>query len=171
MAIEEGLIWFPEGGSSCDALLGCIESADELQEAFDYVFVPVGTGATALGIALGLQQNWPQTKVIGVVVLKGADNLIGSLRTLALNAGHELPHNLLLAHDFCGRGFGKIDQALLGRMERYEKALGVVLEPIYTVKMIDCLLQYRAKGVINKDSKVLLWHTGGLQGRRGCDLS
>ncbi len=155
-------VWLPEGGSNADALHGIIKAVDELGFAPDEIFVPVGTGCTALGLALGCQQRGWNTKVIAVVVLKGAEAIKDSIAELATEAGYNLPDNLVLEHNFCGAGFGKVTADIKQQQIDYEKALGLPLEPVYSVKMVNALAHYCKNNLVGK--RVVMWHTGGLQG-------
>lgn len=56
-----------------------LEILNQLEEALDYVFVPVGGGGLASGVGAALRQLSPKTKVIGVEP-KGAPSLTESLR-------------------------------------------------------------------------------------------
>ncbi len=157
--------WLPEGGSSTMALSGISEAVNELTEEPDVIFVPVGTGCTALGIAHGVKQKGWNSRVIGVVVLKGATGMIDSLKVLAQQAALKWPDNLVLEHNYCGNGFGKITAEVRRQQSYFESLWQVPLEPVYTVKMCNALRGYCDSGQLDRQH-VLLWHTGGLQGNR-----
>ncbi len=165
-AIQAGAYWLPEGGSDVTALQGLISATDELTAEPQAVFVPVGTGITALGLALGFAQRGWNTRVIGVVVVRGAEYLTQSLMKLCEQAGVCWPERLYLDHRFCGRGFGKINDDLLKDQQRFEQALGVRLDPIYLTKCCRALEFYCSEHPEKVTGQVLLWHTGGLQGNR-----
>lgn len=159
-------MWLPEGGSDVEAVRSIMKAVNELPFCPEVIMLPVGTGATALGIALGaLAMGW-STKVIGVVVLKGASELEQSLTDLARQLGYEWPENLKLEHNFSGKGFGKINKDLLLRKSAYEDLLNIPLEPIYSTKMMDAFTHYCATKSFSQGQNILLWHTGGLQGNR-----
>lgn len=160
-------LWLPEGGSNANALLGIIKAIDELEEQPDTIFVPIGTGCTALGLALGLKQRGWQTQVIGVVVLKGVDGEDGiaqDIQALATDAGFAFPDNLHLEHRFCDKGFGQQTPALKEQQLYFEKLWDVPLDPVYTVKMCNAFKQYSEENNPLLGNHTLLWHTGGLQG-------
>ncbi len=158
-------VWVPEGGSDADALLGLKTAIDELSIEPDWIFVPVGTGCTALGLATSLVARGWKTRVIGVVVLKGAESLSDSLHRLAESAKLMWPENLLLEHGFCDKGFGRVTETIQLKQQEYESLWDIPLEPVYTVKMCQAFEHYARQEKISEGSKVLLWHTGGLQGR------
>lgn len=158
--------WLPEGGSNADAVHGMMNAIHELPTPPDSILVPVGTGCSALGIAAGAQQRGWHTRVIGIVVLKGAENIIGSIRQLATQARLPWPDNLTLDHDYCGKGFGKVTAELCTRQESFETLWNIPLDPVYTVKMCNALQAYCEQNKAELGQHVLLWHTGGLQGNR-----
>ncbi len=73
--IADGTAYVPPGGSSPLAVLGHVEAVMELAEQIasgdgpldappDYIFVPLGSGATAMGLVLGCELlGWPTTVV------------------------------------------------------------------------------------------------------------
>lgn len=163
--LPDDVCWLPEGGSETIALRGVCEAVHELTKEPDFIFVPVGTGCTALGIAHGVQQKGWQSRVIGVVVLKSATGMIDSLKDLAQQAAINWPDNLTLEHNYCGNGFGKVTAEVRRQQNYFESLWKVPLEPVYTVKMCNAVRGYSDSGRLD-GQQVLLWHTGGLQGNR-----
>lgn len=166
-ANEMNAQWLPEGGSDANALRGIMHAVQELEQEPDTIFVPVGTGCTALGLALSIKQRGWNSKVIGVVVLKGADGEHGiqqDMRRLTESAGMLWPDNLLLDHSHCGNGFGKQSAELSEQQAYFEQLWSVPLDPVYTVKMCNAFKHYCESKHVNLGKQVLLWHTGGLQG-------
>ncbi len=163
--VPEDAIWIPEGGSSVSALEGVIQSVFELDKEPDYIFVPVGTGCTALGIALGILEKQWKSKVIGVVVLKGAEDIESSLLSLVKESGRDWPGNLVLEHRFCDKGFGKLSRDVINDLSYFESLWSVKFEPVYSAKMCNAFRAYCREGLM-ANKQVILWHTGGLQGNR-----
>lgn len=159
--------WLPEGGSDANALQGIMHAIQEIEHEPDTVFVPIGTGCTALGLALGIKQRQWNSNVIGVVVLKGADGEDGiekDMRQLAKNANTPWPDNLYLEHNYCGKGFGKQSAELKQQQAYFEQLWNLPLDPVYTVKMCNAFRAYCEVDHSSLGHDVLLWHTGGLQG-------
>lgn len=159
--------WLPEGGSNTEALQGVIKSIDELTAEPDSIFVPIGTGCTALGLALGIKQRHWKTQVIGIVVLKGMDGKTGiqqDIKRLAEQANYSVPDNLHLEHQFCGQGFGKQSATLKQQQDYFETLWDIPLDPVYTVKMCNAFKYYAETAYPHLGNHALLWHTGGLQG-------
>ncbi|NVJ50732.1 MAG: pyridoxal-phosphate dependent enzyme [Gammaproteobacteria bacterium] len=162
-ALSAGEVWLPEGGSDVHALQSIIPALSELPWAPDFIFVPVGTGVTALSLAIASHLlGWP-TKVIGVVVLKGAESITCDLQQLCKAANKPWPNNLVLEHGFCGRGFAKISATDRQYQAELETQYQIPLEPVYAVKTFQAMHQWLTNKVPAK-AKVIYWHTGGLQG-------
>jgi len=169
----------PAGGSSPVGALGYVEAALEIAAQVEagslpepaHVVVPVGTGGTAAGLALGLQLAGLRTRVVGVVVndqLRLDPPVFARLarRTAALleRRGASLgqlqlgPDMLDLTRDQIGAGYGHPTEAAthaaaLAAEERLS------LDPVYTAKAMAGLLALRAEGHL--DEPALFVHTDG----------
>lgn len=157
----------PEGGASAAGARGCaaiaeliLRSAPELRR----IVVPVGTGTTLAGLAAGLDQRF---ELVGISALKGAADLDQRVQNLLaeIASGPCAPWRIL--HDYHCGGFARTDQALRDFLLAFESTHGVLLEPVYTGKMLYAIHQLRLRGVWDTGCPLLAVHTGGLQGRRG----
>jgi D-cysteine desulfhydrase len=169
----------PAGGSSPIGALGYVEAALEIAtQVADgampepaHAVVPVGTGGTAAGLALGFQLAGLRTRVVGVVVndqLRLDAPVVARLarRTTRLleKRGAELgqlrlgPGMLTLTRDQIGAGYGHRTEAAGAAAERAAEA-GLSLDPVYTAKAMAGLLALRAEGRL--DGPVLVVHTDG----------
>lgn len=174
----------PEGGSSPLAAPGVAELSIQLERSCteanwqpDQIWCAVGTGGTLAGLIAGRTQDY---QLIGVPVLKGADFLNQDImdRLTSDSVGNDSEQDkqswsLLL--DGHGGGYGKVSNALLEQMAYLEECLSgdafpLSLDPIYTGKLFCRFWQALDQGDIPEGSRVILIHTGGLQGRRGFGL-
>lgn len=146
-----------EGGEGVLGQLGCGLLAPYLQ-SFAEVWLALGTGTTALGIASVLPST---TTLVGVNAV--ADQGAQRLRWQTLLA--ERPWRVL--DEYHGGGFARCHAELLSLIARYDAAQ-LPLEPIYTAKLVAAFEQEWDLGHVS--GPVLLIHTGGLQGRRGYGL-
>jgi len=73
----------PEGGSNQLGVKGCSEILQDVNQAFDFVCLPVGTGATLAGIASSLNKT---QQVIGFAVLANAQFLDEDVTTWRRNS-------------------------------------------------------------------------------------
>lgn len=83
-----------------------------------------------------------------------------AVATLAGAHGYQL-------HDACRGGFGKFDDELLAFIADCERHTGVPLEALYTGKALLALREQVGAGLFAPGTRLIVVHTGGLQGRRG----
>jgi D-cysteine desulfhydrase len=172
----------PAGGSSPVGALGYVEAALEIAAQVEdgslpepaHVVVPVGTGGTAAGLALGFQLAGLRTRVVGVVVndqLRLDPPVFARLarrtaRLLERRGAHlgqlQLDPGMLdLTRDQIGAGYGhRTEAATRAAALAAEERLS--LDPVYTAKAMAGLLALRAEGRLG--DPVLFAHTDGPRG-------
>jgi 1-aminocyclopropane-1-carboxylate deaminase len=155
----------PEGGTNVLALKGVAELIAELRQhtSFDAVAVAAGTGGTLAGLVLGLAEGGYPARAIGVAALKGADFLRDEVDALTLAAaGRHLPdYELHTGYHF--GGYAKLPPELRAFIQGFQADYGMLLDPIYTGKLLFGVLDLIAKGHFAPGSTVVAVHTGGLQ--------
>jgi 1-aminocyclopropane-1-carboxylate deaminase len=160
--------WLPEGGSDPAALHGVAELIEELSDeiAFipDAIIVACGTAATLAGILAGLKGR---SRVIGIAVLKNAEYLHGEIARLLQQAGYSPYQNYQLLTDYHQGGYAKTTPELLQFCQEFTQQSQVPIEPVYTGKVFYALRELIKSGYFQPDEKLLVLHTGGLQGGRG----
>ena len=72
--------------------------------------------------------------------------------------------------DYHFGGYGKIKPELITFINKFKSNHNIPLDPIYTGKMMFGIFDLIEKGFFPKNSKVLVVHTGGLQGISGMNL-
>lgn len=144
----------PEGGTNDLAVKGCEEILTDNDEIFDFICCAVGTGGTISGIINSLQ---PHQKAIGFPALKG-DFLQEDIKKHAKNS----QWNLVTDYHF--GGYAKINDDLKQFMKQFFKKYLISLDPVYTSKVFFGVIDLISKGYFKSDSKILIIHTGGLQG-------
>lgn len=148
----------PEGGTNKLAVKGCEEILDDLENDFDFVCCACGTGGTISGIINSLK---PHQKAIGFPALKGAGFLEDDIKTYVNNSKWEL--NL----DYHFGGYAKVNSDLIEFINAFKKKHKIPLDPIYTGKMMFGLWDLIEKDYFRRGSKIVVIHTGGLQGVEG----
>lgn len=155
----------PEGGSHPLALLGVSEMVDEIlnQASFtpDYICCPVGSGGTLAGIARSIPEK---TIALGISVLKSNYQLNSQVEILIDN---QQKVNWNIEHNYHCGGYAKIPKKLQQFCHLFEKNYHIPLEPIYTGKMLYAINMMIDQGKFKDGSKIVLIHTGGLQGLAG----
>lgn len=169
----------PAGGSSPVGALGYVEAALEIAAQVEdgslpepsHVVVPVGTGGTAAGLALGFQIAGMRSRVVGVIVndqlrldapvfarlvrrtaklLRGLGAQLGDLR---------LESEMLdLTRDQIGAGYGHPTEAA-ARAAGLAAKEQLSLDPVYTAKAMAGLLALRGEDRLS--DPVLFVHTDG----------
>jgi len=163
--------WVPEGGSNALGIAGCYDWAEQIlqqetvpQQQFDTWVLSAGTGATCAGFLA--HPHSPELLVFPA--LKKGENLLPTINAFALkqNTNSQLDKLSIIA-DYHHGGYAKFPVEL----QEYVKQIhqlnpNVKLDPVYTAKVVYGLEQEIRKGRL-KNKKLLIIHTGGLQGWSG----
>jgi 1-aminocyclopropane-1-carboxylate deaminase len=139
----------PEGGSTEYGVEGCKEISKEIiQQLQDFdlpapyhVCVPAGTGCTAAGVILGLG-------------LKGKYPI-------------QMTDYQFIEKDYTFGGFARMTPELRIFIEKFNTETGILLDPVYTGKMMFGIFELLALGYFGTNAVVVALHTGGLQGWDG----
>ena len=148
----------PEGGTNENAVEGIQYMLTDETNDFDYICSAVGTGGTVSGLSKFAQ---PHQKIIGFKAVK--DN---SLENRIKNLSKKDNFTLIDASD---GGFGKITDENVRFINEFYQYFGIVLEPVYTGKMLRKIFEMIADDYFPANSKILAFHTGGLQGIVGAN--
>jgi 1-aminocyclopropane-1-carboxylate deaminase len=150
----------PEGGTNGLAIKGCEEILIESDSEFDYICCAVGTGGTISGI---INSSKPHQKVLGFPALKG-DFLQDEIRNFVQNDNWEL------ITDFHFGGYAKVNEELILFINQFKLENQILLDPVYTAKMVFGVTDMIKKNYFAANSKILIIHTGGLQGINGMNF-
>ena len=155
-----GAHWVPAGGSTPIGVLGQVNAALELSEQVenrllprpDRVVVPLGTGGTIAGLALGFAIANLDTVVIGVrVVPRVVANLTRVQRLMRRTSRliervteAPLPRMretvIRIAHDFYGGAYGRSTTAGNNASRRCAARTGLAIDPTYGAKALAAAL-------------------------------
>ena len=150
----------PEGGTNELAVKGCEEILTEDDDGFDFVCCAVGTGGTISGI---INCSKSSQQVLGFPALKG-DFLSNEIRKFVKK------ENWRLISDYHFGGYGKISPELVHFINNFYEKHKIPLDPIYTGKMVFGVMDMIRNNYFPENSKILLIHTGGLQGILGMNI-
>ena len=160
----------PEGGAGeigirgSEDILRCIDV-----EKYSHICCAVGTGTTLMGLARASNSN---QEVIGIPVLKGIKTL-ATLFPSAAGPAATKPENILspeqqtrtrLLTGYHFGGYARHPQELLGFMNHFYRMTGIPSDIVYTGKLFYAILHSIDQGFFPARSRLLLIHTGGLQG-------
>jgi 1-aminocyclopropane-1-carboxylate deaminase len=168
----------PEGGSNSLAIPGVSEIIDELnqQTVFETLLTPVGSGGTLAGL-ISADNN--QHQLLGVAVLKQGketdgdkvdikpnDYLTNQVSTLLPKAAQKFD-NWQVLPDFHRGGYAKFSVEDSQRIIAFNQETGINFEPVYSGKMLLALMDLIKQGYFAQHHRIVLLHTGGLQGLGG----
>lgn len=151
-----------EGGASEEAVKGCAELIAELKEPFDHIFCAAGTGTTAAGILQGIKDNQFSAHLHAVPVLKNGQFILDEIKKCT---GNE--RGLTVHTDYHFGGYAKTTPQLINFVRHFASSTGILLDPVYTGKMVFAVLDLIEKNTFPAGNKILMIHTGGLFGLLG----
>lgn len=148
----------PEGGTNECAVEGVQYMLNSETKSFDYLCTAVGTGGTIAGISKFAEEHqW----ILGFKVVN--DN---SLFDRVLELSKRQNFDLIEAHE--GK-YGKISDENIRFINGFQKKFGIQLDPIYTGKMMKKIFDMIEENKFPAGSRILAFHTGGLQGITGAN--
>jgi D-cysteine desulfhydrase len=167
--VREGARWIPAGGVTALGILGHVNAGMELAGQIDRgecdapaeVHVPLGTGGTAAGLALGFRLAERPLPVVAVrvaprVLANGRRVLAladGAARLIERHTNERLPRvragDVIVEHSFYGGAYGRpLDGAGGGEL----KSAGIHLDDTYSRKAF-------ASAASRRNRRALLWLT------------
>lgn len=147
----------PEGGTNALAVKGCEEILSDSDTMFDYICCAVGTGGTISGL---INSARPHQQILGFPALKG-DFLSSNISKFVTRS------NWKLITDFHFGGYAKINVELIEFINQFKHLQDIPLDPVYTGKLMFGVYKLIEDNFFPKQSKILVIHTGGLQGIAG----
>lgn len=151
----------PEGGNNALGRKGCEEILSGIDlSSYSHICCAIGTGATFSGI---INSSIPSNHILGFSSLKNGLYLEDEIR----NWTHHT--NWFMIHDYHFGGFGKRTNELIQFMNEFNQLFNIDLDIVYTSKMLFGVFDLIVKNYFNTNSKILVIHSGGVQGN--CSLS
>ena len=151
-----------EGGASAEGAKGCSELIDELSETYDHILCACGTGTTAAGIINGIETRQLPTQFHGVPVFKNGGFIKDEIDKFLIK-----PTGYHLHTDYHFGGYGKADERLIEFVKQFVATTGILIEPVYTGKMLFALYDLVNKDYFKPGSQILAIHSGGIWGLLG----
>ncbi|MDA1269021.1 MAG: pyridoxal-phosphate dependent enzyme [Bacteroidetes bacterium] len=161
---EFGEFYFiPEGGTNALAIQGTCEILSSSQSNFSHLATSLGTGGTFAGLASSLCQH---QMLLGISALKGED-IQEEMANLLKIHGIQSKGSLAVLTQYHQGGYAKWTPELIDFIHWFWESFRIPLDPIYTGKMAFACWDLLQKNYFKPGSRVLLIHTGGLQGNLG----
>jgi 1-aminocyclopropane-1-carboxylate deaminase len=165
----------PEGGTNYEGVIGCKEIILPHWD-YDYILCACGTATTFAGL---ISSAHSKQIIIGISVLKGDINLASDVKlllesekiNLTINGNEELEKLIInsncIVNSYCFNGYAKFNKILVDFKIDFEKKYKLPLDYIYTNKLVYAAFDLIAKKKFKANSKILIIHSGGLQGNKG----
>ncbi len=169
----------PPGGTSPVGAIGYVNAAFELAEQIragqlpepDAIFVPLGSGGTVVGLALGCRLAGLRSRIVAVLVtdiLPPSPRRLAGIARAALRrlrrVAPEIPpcpaptEAVTIVREYLGRGYGAATDAGLDAQRLLAESEGIVLETTYTAKCMAALLD-AARQPTYRGQTLLFWNT------------
>lgn len=154
--------WIPEGGYGVTGAEGA-KSMLTIKDtsSYDTIICAVGTGTMMAGL---IKAAAPHQKVIGLSVLKNNFSIDTEIK--ALLTKEEANKSFEMIHDYHFGGYAKHTPALIDFMNDCYKKMELPLDFVYTAKLMYGVRDLATNGKFEPISKILVIHSGGLQGNR-----
>lgn len=149
-----------EGGYGKEGMLGAQEILSTWnQPSYTHIMAAVGTGTTLAGL---ITSALPHQKVIGISVLKNNASLQNEVVQLTGRAYT----NYRILHNYHMGGYAKSSTALFTFMNKWYQQTAIPTDFVYTAKLFYGMNQLIKEDYFPENSKLLIIHSGGLQGNR-----
>ncbi len=162
----------PIGGSTGLGAIGYVTAMRELSKQIhtDNVQIVLGVGScgTFAGVLLGVKMFMPRTRVIGISVSRTCTAIKHNTKQIILESALILNYNVNLSeiviecYDNYFTEYGMITSEGLNAINECANLEGILLDPIYTGKVMAALKDLVNKNIIDKNLPVIFIHTGGL---------
>ncbi len=147
----------PEGGTNSLAIKGCKEILTEKDAQFDVIACSVGTGGTLAGL---IESKQPHQKIMGFSALRN-ENLKLEISKWTSK------QNWTINYDYTFGGYAKVSLAIIEFINSFNKNFKIPLDPVYTGKLLFGIFDLIKNKQWSSGKKILIIHTGGLQGIDG----
>jgi D-cysteine desulfhydrase len=165
------LFVIPIGGSTGLGALGYVKAMQELSEQFGnekvQVILGVGSCGTLAGAILGAIIFMPNARVIGISVSRTADAIKKRTKELIKESAALINFKIdneisIECYDDYHIEYGMLTKAGEQAIKDSANLEGILLDPIYTGKVMAGLIDLVSKNIIDKNIPVIFIHTGGM---------
>ena len=149
-----------EGGYGKQGCKGFASIQEEIDLGnYDYILAAVGTGTMLAGL---ISISKDHQEIIGIPVLKNEESIYNEINAILPDPSK--PYTLL--HQFHQGGYAKTTPTQIDCMNEFWKRTGIPTDIVYTGKLITAFEHLIKENYFKNDAKILLVHSGGLQGNR-----
>lgn len=155
--ITDDYLLINEGGYGALGALGASAILDYVKVEYSHICCAVGTGTMLAGL---INISTPPTELIGISILKNNLSIKAEIEALLIG----LKHNWTINHEYHFGGYAKHPKQLIDFMNRFYTDTGIPSDIVYTSKLFFGIKDLADKNSFPDDSRILLIHSGGLQG-------
>jgi 1-aminocyclopropane-1-carboxylate deaminase len=160
MIENENIFTINEGGYGIPGAIGFSEVFSSVDiEPYSYLCCAIGTGTMMAGTIKAAHKN---QEVIGIPVLKNFTSVAAEVNRLLTTA--EQSKKIKFFHDYHFGGYAKSSPQLFEFMNEFYRKNKVPTDFVYTGKLFCAITDLVKNNYFEKDSRVLVIHSGGLQG-------
>ena len=127
---------------------------------YSLIICAVGSGTTMAGIINALH---PYQQCMGISVMKNNFFLEEQIKHLTISEKH---HQFTLLHNYHFGGYAKYSDELIDFMNNFFSNTGIPTDFVYTGKLFYAVNDLLNGNLISPGNKILVIHSGGLQGNR-----
>ncbi len=169
----------PYGGSNITGALGFVNAVRELKEQLtmqklniDYIFFASSSGGTQAGLILGMELYELETELMPINIdkIETYDIPIEKYILNLVKSGKEILNikrdyrlvDIKLIKDYDNAGYGIMTENEKSAILELARTEGIILDPVYTGRAFNGMLDIINNNKIQANTNVLFWHTGGL---------
>ncbi len=161
----------PIGGSTGLGALGYVKAMEELSQQFGnenvQIILGIGSCGTFAGTILGTKLFLPNARIIGISVSRTSDAIKKRTAELIEESAALIDYKidekfLIECYDDYHHEYGMITQDGEKAIFDCANMEGILLDPIYTGKVMAGLIDLTNKNIIDKNLPVIFIHTGGM---------
>ena len=163
-SIDNSSIYFiDEGGYGSIGAKGAATILNEHCKHYTTIIAAVGTGTMLAGLINAAEAH---QEIIGIPVLKNENTIEDEIKALLINKAASFS----LLHNFHQGGYAKTNPALFDFMNQLWTLEKIPTDIVYTGKLLMAVDSLLKENYFKAGSKILVIHSGGLQGNRSLPL-
>ncbi|MCL2496166.1 MAG: D-cysteine desulfhydrase [Clostridiales bacterium] len=165
----------PGGGSNAIGGLGYVACAQEmLQQLFEMeikieaIVCTSGSTGTHAGLLTGLIGNNAHIPVIGIGINRKQQEQRQAVYALCNKLAEKLNlkqapafEDVIVFDDYIGEGYSRVTEGMLSAVQLVARTEAILLDPVYTGKTMDGMIDLLHKGYFSGMKNILFLHTGG----------
>lgn len=160
---QKNAIHIPQGGAGQTGVLGAEAILDNPEtHSFDIIMAVCGTGTMGAGLA---NSKSPHQRLILVSALKNNFSIEQDICKM-INASSLEEAGTIMNFEYHEGGYAKTTQQLFKTMNMFYLRHQIPTDHVYTGKLVLAFYDMLKSGDFKKGKRVLIVHSGGLQGNR-----